>query len=491
MSATLNLGVVLFLIGILESIMAAIMLIPLALELFFYGTTHWHAFAQSAFMVGFLGSVLSLAFRPHGSIVLHVREAFLLTALVWVITSLVAALPIYLSEPWSQQTLSFTDACFEAVSGLTTTGGTTLMALDDAPRGLLLWRAMLQWIGGIGIIVMALSILPILRIGGMQLFRSESSDRSEKILPRLQQITSEIFKAYLALTFICTAALLLLGLSFLDAFCHSMSAVSTGGFSTHDHSISAFNSPGVEMVLAIFMILGGSSLVLLVQGLRGQVNILLRDSQHRTYIFIIILLIGVLTLWRFLHDDVELLMSLRQVSFAVISIITTTGFINHDYTLWGSFPMTVFLMLGIIGGCTGSTAGGIKIFRFQALFALARSHLRQLRRPHGVYLATYKGQEINDTIALSVFTFVTLYLFALVAIALSLSAFGLDLVSSISGASASLGNVGPGLGSLIGPGSNFASLSGGPKLILMSAMILGRLELMTIIVLLMPFFWRN
>jgi trk system potassium uptake protein TrkH len=491
MFTTLNIGVVLFLIGILESIMAVIMLVPLGLELFFYETTHWHAFAESAFMAGFLGSILSLAFRPHGSIVLHVREAFLLTALVWVVTSLVAALPIYLSESWSGQTLSFIDACFEAVSGLTTTGGTTLIALDDAPRGLLLWRAMLQWIGGIGIIVMALSILPILRIGGMQLFRSESSDRSEKILPRLQQIASEIFKAYLALTFICTAALLLLGLSLFDAFCHSMSAVSTGGFSTHDASIAAFNSVGVEIVLIIFMTLGGSSLVLLVQSLRGQSSALFRDPQHRTYLFILALLIGILTLWRFLYDGVALLTSLRHVGFSVVSVMTTTGFIAQDYTLWGPFPVAIFLVLGSIGGCTGSTAGGIKIFRFQALFALAGSHLRQLRRPHGVYLATYNGQKISDTVALSVFTFVTLYLLALVLIALGLSAFGLDLVTSISGAATSLGNVGPGLGSLIGPDGNFASLSVCPKLLLMFAMILGRLELMTIIVLLMPSFWRD
>lgn len=490
--STINFRVVAFILGILTCIMSAIMLIPLMAEMFYFPTKQWQPFAEGAFLSSFLGSLLALAFRPDKKLDLHVREAFLLTTLSWIVMPLAASLPFYFMKPWDgQQAISFTQACFESVSGLTTTGSTVLTNLDKAPGSIWLWRSMLQWMGGIGIIVMAMSILPVLRIGGMQLFRSESSDRSEKILPRLQQIVSEIFKAYLFLTLLCASALMFAGMTGVEALCHAMGTVSTGGLSTRDASIAGFHSLPIELIILVFMIIGGMSLIVVVQGLRTNPMKIFKDPQHQAYLGLIVAVVLILTFWKTLTYHDNFATNLRLVSFSVTSVLTSTGYTTADYSLWGPFAHIVFLILSLVGGCTGSTTGGIKIFRFQVLFSLSLSHLRQLRRPHGVYLARYRGQKISESIAFSVFTFVTLYLGIMGIIALALSACGLDFVTSLSGAASALGNTGPGLGPIIGPASNFSTISPTPLWILMVAMILGRLELLTVFVLIMPSFWRD
>ena len=478
---------VFFLSGILLSGLAVTMFIPLLAEFIFYHADNSLGFITSIFICGFFGSALALANRPQAKIVLGMREAFLMTAFSWIVLSLFAGLPFYCIDA----KFSFINAWFESVSSLTTTGATVLTDLDCTSKGLLLWRALLQWLGGTGIVVMAMTIFPTLRIGGMQLFRSEFSDRSEKILPRLSQIVTGILSIYILFTVVCGFLLWWAGMSIFDGICHAMSTVSTGGLSTKDASISFYDNPLIEIIIMVFMILGGSTLILYIKLWSGDAKALRRDSQLRAYLGVLLAASLIVTLWQWLINNFDFITSLRRGTFTTISTITTTGFITSDYGQWGAFYGTFFFILGMIGGCTGSTTGGIKIFRFQVLFALTKSHLLQLRRPHGVYVPTYQDYKISDAVALSVFTFITLYCFCLVLLALALSGMGLDFVTSLSGSAACLSNTGLGLGKLIGPHTSFATLADGPKLVMMIGMILGRLELLTILVLFMPSFWRD
>ncbi len=483
----LDVRTVLFLLGILLSLIAALMLAPLSLDYFFYEGHHWQEFAVSSFICGLAGTLLFVSNQPHHAIALGVREAFLFTTTLWIVGSLVSSLPFY----FSSLHIVFTDALFEATSALTTTGATILIGLDSMPKSILLWRAMLQWLGGIGIIVMAMIIFPILRIGGMHLFRSEFSDRSEKILPRVSQIATGIFAVYSTLTLLCLFFLYMAGMDFFNAVCHSMATLSTGGLSTRDTSIQAFHSWQIELVLMVFMTLGGGTLILYVKAWQKDAQSLIRDPQYRVYLITLLLSGTLLSLWHFSMNNVTFLVALRQGFFSVISITTTTGFFIADYTVWGSFPGMLMVILGMIGGCTGSTSGGIKIFRVQIFFSFALSHLRQLRRVHGVYIPTFKGQKLSENISLSIFIFMTLYIMCTFILALILSFFDLDFTTAFTGAVGAMSNLGVGVGKVIGPSGSFSSLTMGPKLGLMIGMLLGRLELLTILVLFLPSFWKN
>lgn len=479
--------VVFFLIGVLLSIIAAAMLIPLSLELFIYRTGEWRGFAISAFITGLMGTLLVLSNRAEGRKELRVREAFLLTAASWVSTSFFAGIPFF----WSSLSLGFLDCWFESVSSLTTTGTTVLAHLDKVPKGILLWRALLQWLGGTGIIVMAMTILPILRIGGMQLFRNEFSDRSERILPRLSQIASAILSIYFVFTVACVILLHLAGMKWFDAICHAMATVSTGGLSTKDLSIGAFHSLSIELILMVFMVIGGTTFILFVKLWHRNFKAVWEDSQLRAYLGTISVASLLGALWLTLYQDINFWSSLRHSSFAVVSVMTSTGYMTEDYTTWGSFPLVLFFLLALVGGCTGSTAGGIKIFRFQVLLAVALSHMRQLRRPHGIYVPSYQSQKISENISTSVFTFITLYTICLIMLAGGLSICGLDFITSLSGAASALANLGVGLSPHIGPLGSLEMLDMGPKCLLMFGMILGRLELLAILILFMPSFWRD
>jgi trk system potassium uptake protein len=483
----LNYRSVFYLIGILLSIIAVAMIAPSLVELLIYRTDDWQEFALGALITGSLGSLLALSNHSLSPIELKVKDVFFLTTLCWVTSSFFAAFPIY----WSNLNIEFIDAWFEAVSALTTTGATIITHLDNAPRGVLLWRAILQWLGGTGIVLMAITILPILRIGGMQLFRSEFSDRSEKILPRVSQIGTAIISTYILLTFCCGTALLIAGMHPFDAACHAMSTVSTGGLSTHDASIGFYKSISIEMIVSFFMILGGITFILYIKIWQGEFSSFLKDSQVKLYLFLIFMATLAITIWNIDQHHFSIAQSLRQSSFTVISMISSTGFTTSNYVHWGPFPLIIITILSLLGGCTGSTSGGIKVFRLQILGALAISHLRQLRRPHGVFLAIYNGQKIPEIAAASVFTFVTLYFFSVFFLTASLSLCGLDLLNSFSAAIASIGNTGPGITDLIGPQGNFAPLSKSAKVVVMFGMLLGRLELLTVLVLFMPSFWRR
>ncbi|MCX7338008.1 MAG: TrkH family potassium uptake protein [Alphaproteobacteria bacterium] len=483
----IDLRSVFYLTGIVLCCLAIAMSVPLLVEALVYKTLEWKAFGVSMVICGFFGSSLALSNPPHGKTVLGMREAFLVTSVIWIILSIFAGLPFYYSEFH----FTFINACFEAVSALTTTGSTIMDGIDDAPKGILLWRALLQCIGGTGIILMAMTIFPILRIGGMQLFRSEFSDRSEKILPRVSQIAAAILGTYLFFIFACMILLYWAGMPFFDATCSAMATVSTGGLTTKDCSIGFYNDPLIESIIAVFMIIGGSTLILFVLLWKGERKAIFEDSQLRAYLMLLVIASLIVTLWQWGMNQQSFLHSLRLSTFSVISVVTTTGLVTSDYGSWGNFPIIIFFLLSFIGGCTGSTTGGIKIFRFQVLFALTRTHLMQLRKPHGMYVPTYQGQKISSSAALSVFTFLTLYFLCMAALACALSIAGLDFIASLSGAAASLGNVGPGLGPLIGPHTSFAQLPDAAKILMMAGMILGRLELLTVLVLFMPSFWQD
>jgi len=475
-----------FVIGAMIASVAGIMLIPIGHEYLFGNTQDLQLFLIPFFITSSTGVLLALTNYQKTQIKLGIREAFLLTFLSWVICSFFSGLPIY----WLSPDCTFINALFEAVSALTTTGFSTLNDLDKLPKSLILWRAILQWLGGIGIIVMAITIFPVLRIGGMQLFRSEFSDRSEKILPRVSQIAAGILCAYSLFTIIGCASLSFCGIDNFDAFCHAASAISTGGLSTRKAGLVTFDSPATEVVLMILMIIGGSTLMLYIRLWQGDYKSVIRDQQLKGYLYALILGSVSLSLC-LMFQGKTLVDSIRMGCFVAVSTLTTTGFVLFNYMDFGPTIITLIFLMSFIGGSTGSTAGGIKIFRFQIIATFIRNHLKQLRRPHGVFIPMYQGQKISDQLVASVFSFIGLYFVTVAVLSILLSLTGLDFVSSLSGAVSSVGNIGAGLGNTLGPVSNVDSIPLFSKIFLMMGMILGRLELLTALVFLSPSFWRR
>ncbi|MFN7662639.1 MAG: TrkH family potassium uptake protein [Alphaproteobacteria bacterium] len=441
---------------------------------------------SQAIMV-FLGVLLVFSNKSGAEIDFDKRDSFLLTAITWMFGIGFSSIPFLLSSI----DISYTDAFFETVSGLTTTGATILRHLDTLPRGILFWRAMLQWLGGIGIIVMALTLLTDMRVGGLELFQSESSDRSEKFLPRIAQIAKVIFITYLSLTVLCFLALITLQLNWFDALCHSLTTISTGGFSTHDESIGFFNNKFLEYVLVLFMFLGGVTQLLFGHLFTKNWKLFFKDDQIKTYSLLTLSFIVMVVSWNVWTQKSDYADIITKSVFNVVSAVTTTGFCSADYALWGGIGTMVFFFAPFIGGCTGSTAGGIKVFRFQVLWRVTFIYLQKLRRPHGVFLPKYNGKQISGAIFDSVAALVILFIFCFVLLSFSLSLCGLDFITTLSASSAMLTNLGTGLGAYIGPNQPYAELSLPVKWILMGGMLLGRLELVTILILLLPSFWKD
>lgn len=476
---------VLFILGILLTTLAAAMAITSVADLV-TGHSDWQVFISSAALTLFVGVSLILTSNQRWER-FAVRQAFLLTTLTWVVLPAFAALPFTFSEIG----LSFTDAYFEAMSGLTTTGSTVIVGLDSAPRGILLWRALLQWLGGIGIIVVAVAVMPILRIGGMQLFHVESSDQSEKILPRAAQIATGIALAYLILSAACAMLYWTAGMKPFESFTHAMTTIATGGFSTSDSSVGHFDNAAVDYIAALFMLAGGIPFVLYVQTIRGRPFALFRDSQVRWYVSIVGSAAMGLALWQWLALDTDWWLSLRYAVFNAISVMTGTGYATTAYDLWGGFAVSVMFLLTFIGGCAGSTSCGIKIFRFQVLYATSRVQMSRLLQPHRVYVPLFNRAPIPEEVSHAVLGFFFLYICAFAMFSMALGLCGLDFLTAVSGAATALGNVGPGLGPVIGPAGTFAPLPDIAKWILATAMLLGRLELFTVLVLFLPAFWRD
>lgn len=446
-------------------------------------------FAEGFFEVALVAAAFSgivvLASRRRGPFSLRLREAFLLTTLAWV------TLPAFAALPLMTYGIDFADAYFEAMSGLTTTGSTVLAGLDSMDPAVLFWRALLQWIGGIGIIVMAIVLLPFLRIGGMQLFRTESSDQFEKAVPRASQLTGWLVSVYAGLTFACTIVYLALGMDAFDALCHAMSTLSTGGFSTHDASFGHFASPGLHWAASLFMIAGALPFAAYIGLLHGRPDALLRDSQVRGFLALVCAICAAMTMWLWSTGDYAASEAARLVVFNIVSVITTTGFASTDYQLWGPFAWAVFFVVMFIGGCAGSTSGAIKIYRLQIIARMIAAQTRRLTSVHRVHVLTYAGNTVAPDVTVSILAFVAAYLATIALGTLLLAATGLDLLTALTASATAITNVGPGLGDVIGPAGNFSGLPDSAKWLLSGAMLLGRLELFTVLVLFNPAFWRG
>ena len=392
---------------------------------------------------------------------------------------------------FSTLNLTITDAFFESMSGITTTGSTIIANLEQAPKAILLWRAMLQWLGGIGIIVMAITLMPIMNVGGMQLFKISSNDSSEKILPKSKEIALRLIYVYLSLTTLCLITYKIFGMNFFDSFTHSMTTIATGGFSNYNDSIGHFNSLPIEISSMIFIILGSLPFIAYIKFLNGDKKIFTTDVQIKSFIKIIFYSIIILFIYLIIHNGDISKVNIRAISFNVISILTGTGYVTGEFDGWGNFPLIFFLTLMFIGGCAGSTTCGIKIFRIQILYLFIVNQLKKIIYPRGIFVIKYDKNNVDEKFMASIISFIFLYLVIFFLITAFLSLSGLDFITSISGAATSISNVGPGLGSVIGPSGNFSSMPDLSKWILSLGMILGRLELFAILVLFLPSFWRN
>ncbi|MEM8987556.1 MAG: TrkH family potassium uptake protein [Pseudomonadota bacterium] len=479
---------ILLVIGVLLTALGLFMAAPMAADLA-TGSEDWRGFALSAAVTLFVGGGLAASNWGRGG-ALTVQQGFLLTVSSWVALVAFAALPFTLGSI----KLSYTDAFFEAMSGLTTTGSTVITALDDAPKGVLLWRALLQWIGGVGVIIMAIAVFPMLQIGGMQLFRLESSDTSEKILPRANQIAGSIISLYLILSVFCFSAYWALGMTSFDAAAHAMTTIATGGFSTKNasfgHYLEDLAGPA-DMVAVFFMIVGSLPFGLYLLALRGKTKPLMQDAQVRFFLILVALFTLAMTALVIETEGRSLAMALRLAFFNVVSIMTGTGYATADYGLWGPFAVAFFFCVMFVGGCAGSTSCGLKIFRLQVAIAGMRLHARRLAHPNGVFTERYNGRPLTEDVYTSVLSFFFVYFACFATLAALLSAAGLDTLTALSAAGTSIANVGPGLGEIIGPAGTFAPLSAPVKWLLSFGMLLGRLELFTVLVLFAPHFWRN
>ena len=476
---------ILYTLGALICMLAAGMILPLLVDVI-AGNKDWEIFMLAMFLTLTIGGMLMLANQGTGDN-LNLRQAFLLTSLTWAILPAFAALPLAFSE----LNLSYTDAYFEAMSGLTTTGSTVISGLDNAPPGLLLWRALLQWFGGIGIIVMAVAVLPMLQVGGMQVFKAESFDTVEKILPRAGQISLSISGLYVAFTALCMLFYMIAGMGMFDALAHSMTTIATGGFSTYDGSIGHFGSYAIDMVTIVFMIVGSIPFVLFLQILRGKPLAIWRDEQVRAFTKLTLFLCVSVTLWLVIWKDFSPDEAFRYGAFNIISILTGTGFASTDYSQWGGFSATLFFFVMFIGGCAGSTSCGIKIFRFQVLFKSMRSWVNHIVRPNGMFVPTYNKRPITHDVRSSVMAFMSLFFATFIVLALGVASTGVDWITAFSSAGTALANVGPGLGEQVGPAGNFSGLNDSAKWMMSFGMLIGRLELFSVLVLFSPTFWRG
>lgn len=480
-----TLRIIAFINGIFLITLSISMVIPMLTLVIFERPQEINAFLWSSLITFIAGLSMVIQGRQEGTN-LRPRDMYMLTVSSWVLVGIFAAIPFMLA-----QRMSYTDAFFESMSGITATGATVLNGLDNMSPGILIWRSLLHWLGGIGFIAMAVAILPMLRIGGMRLFQTESSDRSEKVMPRSHMVAKYMVAAYLGISLLGCLAFWTAGMNLFDAINHTMSAIATGGFSTSDQSLGKWTQPAVHWVAVVLMILGSLPFVLYVSTLRGNYRALVRDSQVRGFIGILLATWLSLGTWYCLTTDLHWLEAVRHVAVNTTSILTTTGFALGDYTLWGGFAGMLFFYLGFIGGCSGSTAGGLKIFRFQVAYILLKANLQQLVHPRAVIKQQYNRHRLDEDIVRSILTFSFFFTITIAVLALGLTLCGLDWITALSGAASTVSGVGPGMGPIIGPAGNFASLPDMAKWLLTLGMLLGRLEILTVLVLLMPAFWRH
>jgi len=479
-----NYKTVFFTLGILQIILGVFMIIPIIIQFIF---NEQDASFISASLISIVFGILFFLSNIDHDKKLNLPQAFVLTALSWICIAVFGSLPFI----FSNLEMSLTDSFFESMSGITTTGSTVINNLNEAPKSILFWRAILQWLGGIGIILMAITIMPIMNVGGMQIFKVSSNDTAEKILPKFKEVSNRLIIIYSSLTVLCAIFYKSFGMGFFDSLTHSMTTIATGGFSNYNESLGYFDNYLIETTSIIFIILGSIPFITYIKFLNGDKKIFFNDTQIKTFIKIIIFSIILIFIYLLASKENFLEFNLRSISFNVISILTGTGYVTKDFNQWGDFPIVFFLALMFIGGCAGSTACGIKIFRIQILGLFLINQIKKIIYPRGVFVIKYEKNNIDDKFMASVISFIYLYIIIFFILTSILSLTGLDFVTAISGAATSLSNVGPGLGDVIGPNGNFSSLSNVSKWVLSAGMILGRLELFAILVLFVPSFWRK
>ncbi len=474
-----------YVIGLLVACLGASMAVPMVVDLV-YGNEHWPVFFNSCTITMLTGGALALSCANATTSRISLQQTFLLTTLVWTMLPVFGAIPFLISPVEA----SLTDAFFEAMSGFTTTGSTVFAGLDDFPEGLLLWRSMLQWFGGIGIIVVAMVFMPELRVGGMQIFRSEAFDTMGKILPRAAEIASQISWIYVVLTLACFLSYLALGLSSFEAINHALTTLSTGGFSTTDRSFGAFQG-APEYFASVFMILASLPFVRYIQLVAGTARPIFRDAQVHAYLAVIGAVTLVLAFFQVIYDGRGIEESFREAVFNVTSIISGTGYASVDYQAWGAFAMVAFFFVGLVGGCAGSTCCSVKIFRYQILMSAIWTQVRRIHSPHGIFAPRFDDRRVPEEVLSSVMAFFVLFVVTLGVLSVALSLTGLDVVTAMSGAATAIGNIGPGLGPVIGPSGYFGPLNDGAKWLCIFGMLVGRLELMAVYVLFTARFWRS
>ena len=472
-------------LGLLLCIESLALLIPMFFDLI-GNNKDWKQFFYISSITFLVGLVLYVGFKKE-KMKINLRQAFLLTILSWLVIALFGSLPFI----YSSSSLSFTNAFFESVSGITTTGSTVISNLESLPEGILIWRSLLQWFGGIGIIVLAVAILPTLQIGGMQLLHMEHDDPYEKTLPKINKFIIEITVLYVSLTIICFFCYYFFGMTAFDSLIHCMTTISTGGFSNYSLSFKYFDSYTLESISVLFMILGSLPFVIFIQFIHVQKISIFRDDQIKLFIFLLIIIIFTMTIWLKNYLNINWFESLRLATFNITSILTGTGYTSSNYNNWGGFGMIIILIIMFIGGCAGSTTGGIKIFRFQILFRGFQLQIKKLTQPHAVFLMKFNKKTVTENTYTSIISFFFIYILLFLLSSVILSFLDLDFLTALSASASAISNVGPGIGENIGPSGNYSNLNFGVKWILAITMLIGRLEIFTMLVLFSKNFWKK
>ena len=476
---------ILNILGLLLCIESIALLIPMIFD-YINNNEDWKQFFFISCLTFFIGLVLYVGFKNE-KLKINLRQAFLLTILSWLVIALFGSLPFM----YSSSSLNFTNAFFESVSGITTTGSTVISNFDSLSEGILIWRSLLQWFGGIGIIVLAVAILPTLQIGGMQLLHMEHDDPYEKTLPKINKFIFEIIFLYFGLTILCLFLYYFNGMNAFDSLIHSMTTISTGGFSNKSLSFGYFDSQTLESISILFMILGSLPFVIFIKFIHGQKNSLFKDDQIRLFIFLLVSIVLISCFWVKHYLNIEWSSALRLTTFNITSILTGTGYTSTNYNNWGGFGLIIILMIMFIGGCAGSTTGGVKIFRFQILFRGVRLQIKKLTQPHAVFLMKFNKKTVTENTYTSIISFFFIYILLFILSSVILSFLGLDFLTALSASASAISNVGPGVGEIIGPNGNYSGINEIGKWVLAFTMLIGRLEIFTILVLFSKNFWKK
>ena len=476
---------ILNILGLLLCIESIALLIPMIFD-YINNNEDWKQFFFISCLTFFIGLVLYVGFKNE-KLKINLRQAFLLTILSWLVIALFGSLPFM----YSSSSLNFTNAFFESVSGITTTGSTVISNFDSLSEGILIWRSLLQWFGGIGIIVLAVAILPTLQIGGMQLLHMEHDDPYEKTLPKINKFIFEIIFLYFGLTILCLFSYYFNGMNAFDSLIHSMTTISTGGFSNKSLSFGYFDSQTLESISILFMILGSLPFVIFIKFIHGQKNSLFKDDQIRLFIFLLVSIVLISCFWLKHYLNIEWSSALRLTTFNITSILTGTGYTSTNYNNWGGFGLIIILMIMFIGGCAGSTTGGVKIFRFQILFRGVRLQIKKLTQPHAVFLMKFNKKTVTENTYTSIISFFFIYILLFILSSVILSFLGLDFLTALSASASAISNVGPGVGEIIGPNGNYSGINEIGKWVLAFTMLIGRLEIFTFLVLFSKNFWKK